>query len=273
MPGLSANERASFEKEGYVVPRFRLSSERVCLLQNTLDRLITDNPHVRPEQLISAHVQTPDDSANAEGVRGSRVFLDLAHDSDLLDLVESVIGRDIILWGCAVFCKPASDGMEVPMHQDGHYWPIRPLATCTVWVAIEDSDRENGCLRVVPRSHKQKKLYPHRTETGHVALSERIDPKAYPCTDAVDIELKAGQLSLHDVYMIHGSNPNLSTRRRTGVALRYMPASSYWDRGKISPDASDLVVNYASRPLWLVRGRDISERNDFTRGHFEERTS
>ena len=68
----------------------------------------------------------------SEGVAGSKVFLDLARDPMILDVVEQLIGRDICLWGCQVFCKPAGNGMEVPMHQDGNYWPIRPLATCTV---------------------------------------------------------------------------------------------------------------------------------------------
>ena len=66
----------------------------------------------------------------------------------------------MILWGCHVFCKPAGDGYATPWHQDGHYWPIRPLANCTVWVALEESTIENGCLRVIPRSHRDKVLHP-----------------------------------------------------------------------------------------------------------------
>ena len=268
MATLTPDELTQYKTRGYVVPSFRLSEQRVGVLQSALEELLERNPGIRPEQLISVHVQPPDGAPNAEGTRGVKAFLDLARDPDILDLVENAIGPDIVLWGCGMFCKPSSDGMEVPMHQDGHYWPIHPLATCTVWVAIEDSDKGNGCLRVVPGSHRNKALHPHSTETGHFALSERIAPEAYELDNVVDVELKAGQMSLHDVYMIHGSNPNTSTRRRTGIALRYMPASSYWDRGKLSPDASDLVVNYASRPLWLVRGTDTSGRNDFQVGHY-----
>ena len=216
---------------------------------------------------MAIHLETADGSPNAEGTRGSKVFLDLARDPEILDLVEGVIGPDIILWGCAMFCKPPEDGMEVPMHQDGHYWPIRPLATCTVWVAIEDSDRGNGCLRIVPGSHRGRVLHRHSTESGHVALSERVNDDAFDAADVVDVELEAGQMSLHDVYMIHGSNPNTSSRRRSGLAIRYMPGSSYWDRSHTTPDASDLVVDYSTRPLWLLRGRDATGRNDFEAGH------
>ena len=69
---------------------------------------------------------------------------------EIVELVSGVLGDDIILWGCHVFCKPAEQGYETPGHQDGHYWPIRPLANCTVWVALEASTVENGCLRVIP---------------------------------------------------------------------------------------------------------------------------
>ena len=67
-------------------------------------------------------------------------------------MVEAPIGPDVILWGCRIFCKPGGDGLEVPWHQDGHYLPIRPLATCTVWLALDRSDVGNGCLRVTPPS-------------------------------------------------------------------------------------------------------------------------
>jgi hypothetical protein len=268
MPRLNRAKIMQYAERGYVVPDFQLPAARVKHLQEALEKLIRDNPNVRPEQLISVHVRAPDGATNGEGIRGSEVFLELARDAGILDCVESVLGPDIVLWGCAMFCKPAGDGMAVPMHQDGHYWPIKPLATCTVWVAIEDSDRGNGCLQVVPGSHANKQVFGHETKQGHVALSEQVVPGAYDETRVVDVELRAGQMSMHDVYLLHGSNANASTRRRSGLALRYMPASSLWDRAHVSPDASELVVDYASRPLWLLRGRDASGLNDFDAGHF-----
>ncbi len=263
MAGLSAAEAETYRRDGYLIPDYRLPEEKLATLQRALDKLIADNPGVRPEQLISIHV----DGRNAEGTVGSKVFLDLAQDPDILDLVEGVLGPDIILWGCAMFCKPPGDGMAVPMHQDGHYWPIRPLANCTVWIAIEDSDVGNGCLQVVPGSHKAQIQYEHLKETGHVALSDRIREDAYDPADLVNVELKAGSLSMHDVYMIHGSNPNTSDRRRSGVAIRYMPATSHFDRAFRTPNSSEMVVDFSTRPLWLVRGEDRTGRNDFAVGH------
>ena len=132
---------------------------------------------------------------------------------------------------CQVFCKPASDGMEVPMHQDGHYWPIQPLATCTAWVAIDDSNVGNGCLRVIPGSHSGQHYYQHsKSDREHLVLNQHVDDPRVDIGNAVDVELSPGQFSLHDVYMIHGSNPNTSNERRAGVAIRYMPATSHFNR-------------------------------------------
>jgi ectoine hydroxylase-related dioxygenase (phytanoyl-CoA dioxygenase family) len=262
---LSPAEIERYRETGIVVPRHRLPTAQVDKLRATLDRLITENPGVRPERLVSIHIE----GKNAEGVRGSRDFLDLAHDPAILDLVEQVIGPDIILWGCQIFCKPGGDGMEVPWHQDGHYWPIRPLATCTVWVALDQSVIENGCLRVIPGSHRTKALYDHmREDRTDLVLNQRVQNGQFDPETALDIELQPGEMSMHDVFLIHGSNPNRSPRRRAGVAIRYMPATSYFDRGLMAPGAqSGYTVDFSTRPIWLLRGDDRSGRNDFHAGH------
>jgi len=264
MARLHADEIERYRVDGWVIPRFRLPAARVAAMATALDALLRDNPGVRPEKLVSAHVE----GDNGEGVRGSRAFLDLARDPEIVELVSGVLGDDIILWGCHVFCKPATEGYETPWHQDGHYWPIRPLANCTVWVALEASTAENGCLRVVPRSHAGRQLHAHlhedRTDlTLNQRLSTGIDEAS-----AVDLELQPGEMSLHDIYMIHGAKANRSTRRRTGVALRYMPATSVFERDLRPADGkTGLTLDFANRPLWLVKGRDRSGRNDLEVGH------
>ncbi|MDB5913511.1 MAG: phytanoyl-CoA dioxygenase family protein [Ramlibacter sp.] len=265
MASLSAQERARYADEGWVKPAFRLPAHQVDGMRAALDDLIARNPGVRPEKLVSAHIE----GDNGEGVRGSAAFLDLALDREIIDLVSGIVGEDVILWGCHVFCKPPVDGFETPWHQDGHYWPIRPLANCTVWVALEESAIENGCLRVIPGSHRPGKLYDHLHEDRQdLTLQQRLAPGTFDEAQAVDVDLQPGEMSLHDVYMIHGARANTSTRRRTGVALRYMPATSVFDRSLRPMDGKTGVpVNFARRPLWLVKGVDRSGRNDFTIGH------
>ncbi len=265
MARLTAPESAQYLAEGWVVPAFRLPAPQVQGLHGALEQLLHDNPGVRPEKLVSAHIE----GENSEGVRGSAAFLDLARDPAIVELVSGVIGDDVILWGCHVFCKPAAEGYETPWHQDGHYWPIRPLATCTVWVALEPSMRENGCLRVVPGSHRARRLHAHLTEDRNdLTLNQRLAADSFDESRAVDIELEPGQMSLHDVYMIHGAAANRSAQRRTGVALRYMPATSVFERHLRPADGnSGVPVDFSRRPLWLLKGVDRSGRNDFEVGH------
>ena len=265
MARLTTAERERYAREGWVVPAWRLPAARVATMRAALDRLIADNPGIRPERLVSAHLE----DENTEGVRGQRAFLDLASDPELVELVADAIGPDVILWGCQVFCKPGGDGLETPWHQDGHYWPIRPLATCTAWIALDPSTRANGCLRVIPGSHRARRLLKHlREDRSDVVLTSRVDDPEFDETKAVDIELEPGQMSLHDVYMIHGAAPNRAPQRRAGVAIRYMPGSSVFDRALMPTNAlSGYTVDFARRPLWLLRGEDRTGRNDFAIGH------
>jgi hypothetical protein len=258
---LSSAEKSFYAEKGYVVPAWSFPRARIDEMRGALDKLIADNPGIRPEKLVSAHLEN-----GREGVKGSRAFLELAQDAQLVELISDAIGADVILWGCQVFCKPGGDGLETPFHQDGHYWPIRPLATCTAWIALDPSKKENGCLRVVPRSHAGKELFPHlREDREDLVLTNRI--QNFDESSAVDIELEPGQMSLHDVYMIHGATVNRSPMRRAGVAIRYMPGSSVFDRELMKPGSSSgYLVDFSSRPLWLLKGKDRTGRNDFRIG-------
>ena len=261
---LTESEVKRFHQNGYVVPDYALPAETINKLNSALEETIEFNPSVRPEHLVSVHI----DRVNDEGVRGHNTWLELAHHPGILDRVEQLIGPDIVLWGCKVFCKPASDGMAVPMHQDGHYWPIEPLATCTAWIAIDDSNVGNGCLRVVPGSHIGKRYYEHsKSDRENLVLNQHVDDARIDLDDAVDLELHPGQFSLHDVFLIHGSNPNTSGKRRAGVAIRYMPATSHFNRSLYeTSEGSGYLVNFATRPLWLLRGNDRGN-NNFQIGH------
>ena len=265
MTRLTQDEIDRYNERGYLIPPYRLPAAQLERLRGTLDRLIRENPGVRPEKLVSAHIE----GDNGEGVKGSADFLALAKDPEIVDMVSQVIGEDVILWGCQVFCKPGGDGFETPWHQDGHYWPIRPLANCTVWVALDDSAPENGCLRVIPGSHREKRTHPHLMEEREdLVLSQRTADDAFDESQAADVVLEAGQMSMHDIFMIHGANANRSARRRAGVAIRYMPGTSVFERNLNPADGrSGIPVVFAKRPLWLLRGRDRTGRNDFRVGH------
>ncbi len=259
---LAKSDVETYHRDGILIPRWRLPPQRLAELRDAVDAMLAANPGVRPEKLVSAHV-----AEGTEGVKGHKAFLSLAQEPAILDMVEQLIGPDIILWGGHLFCKPAGDGLEVPWHQDGHYWPIRPLATVTVWVALDDSTVENGCLRVIPGSHADRRHYEHEKMAGDLALDRGLAPGSYDPDSARDVVLKAGQMSMHDVYLLHGSNANNSPHRRAGIALRYMPATSLFDRTIEVPNTTPgLKTDFARRPLWLMRGTNPAG-NDLSIGH------
>lgn len=184
----------------------------------------------------------------------------------VLDAVAQILGEDIILWGSGLFCKSAVGGKATPWHQDAEYWPIRPLRTCTVWIAIDHSTTANGCLRVISGSHKARKMYAHQANSSkNYVLNQEIAPDAMPDASPVDIELKPGAISIHDAFLVHGAEPNNSGQRRAGVAFRYMPASSHFDRELAHRQTTELgVVDISKRHLHLVRGVNRESRNDLS---------
>ncbi len=264
MSGLSPAEQKHYHEQGYVIPSYRLPPEQLAELREAVDWVIENNPQARPEHLVSVHVV----NNQPERIKGHPSFLDLVGDSVILDLVESAIGRDILLWGAHLFCKPVKTGMEVPMHQDGEYWPIRPLATCSVWIAMDEATPENGCLRVIPGSHRDKRLLGHDTNNSDdLTLNQQLKPEEYAEEDAADIVLQPGQISLHDIYMVHGSKPNRSDKRRAGYVLRFMPTTSHFDRnlGAEITRKTGGQVDFVTRSLILMRGEDACGKNDITR--------
>jgi non-heme Fe2+,alpha-ketoglutarate-dependent halogenase len=135
-----------------------------------------------------------------------------------------VIGPNILRWGSSFFTKNARDPSFVSWHQDSTYWGLEPPDIVTARVALSDSVVENGAMRVVPDAHKLDQV-PHRDTFAANDLLSRgqeiavdIDPAR-----AVALELQPGEMSLHHVRLVHGSDPNPSDRRRIGFAIRYLP--------------------------------------------------
>jgi ectoine hydroxylase-related dioxygenase (phytanoyl-CoA dioxygenase family) len=248
---LNEGQVKAYRERGYVKADFRLSASVLEDLRADQKRLVAREPRFRD---LCPNLLTHD-------LR----FLEIARTPEILEMVEQLIGPDFALWNSSLFAKPAFDGQRTPWHQDGQYWPIRPLATCTVWIALDDSTPENGCLRVIPGSHHERRLRVHRAlEASDVTLNQELDPSEYDPSRAEDIILEAGQMSLHDVYLLHGSEANRSPRPRRGMTLRFMPTTSHLDRELASRQAAELgVLDHADRTLFLVRGMDRSGRNDF----------
>lgn len=251
---LSPREVEVYHRDGLVIPEINLGTDFVDKLQRKALDFLAANPDLDPNYAPAI-------------VERDKEWLEFAKSSELLDCVEQIIGSDIILWGSSLFCKSARGGKATPWHQDGQYWPIRPLSTCTAWIAFDHVTPENGCMRFVPGSHRAQETFPHETDDSKdLTLNQAIQDRARADAQGRDIVLAPGDFSLHDVYLIHGSNRNDSGNRRGGLVFRFMPATSLYDRALARQQVEQLgVIDISQRELHLLRGTDRSGGNDIYR--------
>ena len=237
--------RGQYEQDGYVVVRDVLDSGLVREASAHVDWLLAKNPGLRPEQL--GHTLMRDDP----------FWVRLVGDERLLGIAEQFIGPHIALFASHYISKPPYDGQAVLWHQDGSYWPLDPMEVVTLWLAIDESTPENGCLRVIPGTHTLalQTLRP-RKDVANVLESE-MDPSFVDESRAVDLVLAPGDVSVHHPHVIHGSNANLSPKRRCGLTIRYIPTSTRIVTEKPHPSAFLLrgeavpgVNVYQPRPLY-----------------------
>jgi non-heme Fe2+,alpha-ketoglutarate-dependent halogenase len=193
-----------------------------------------------------------------------RFVWELATHPRVLDCVEAVLGPDVMLLATHFFCKypvatapgarPFTDGREdsperfVAWHQDVTYWGLEPPMAITAWYAVDDSDASNGCMRVIPGTHHGIREHGTSDRAGNLlSINQEVPVTPEEEAIAVDLELAAGEISLHHGMLIHGSNPNRSGLRRCGLTIRYVP-----------PHVRHAAENSLKRP-WnalLLRGQD-----------------
>jgi len=154
---------------------------------------------------------------------------EMATHPKILDQIEAIVGPNILLLATHFFCKygdPAAEEEKfVAWHQDVTFWGLEPAYAITAWYAVDDVDQANGCMRVVPGTHVDG-IQEHgkaQQEGNLLSINQEVAVSAEDEERAVDIVLKAGQMSLHDGTLIHGSLTNNSDRRRCGLTLRYVP--------------------------------------------------
>lgn len=237
---LTPQEIEQYRKEGYCLPAGPVFDEGKFqrLLEHFEKKLTVWPKNQRPEAMDTPHFGDP-------------ALNEWAIAPEVVDLVEPLLGPDIILFSTHFICKPKGDGRRVPWHEDSAYWKmlLDPMEVATVWLALDPSTVKNGCMYVVPWSHNTGKKgfsdYEKVDTTKSVfdteiVKSDRRDELAVPC------ELQPNHCSLHDARTQHGSPPNTSDMRRCGWTLRFIPAHC-----RLNPEYADRQLMY------LARGRNI----------------
>ena len=149
---------------------------------------------------------------------------DLVIEPRILDLVEDLLGPNLICNMTHYFCKMPGEAKQVAWHQDASYWPLTPSKVVTVWLAIDDVDDENGPMTVIPGSHRHGQIPFAELDDRDVNVLGQSVPNPLDWGDEpVPFIMKSGRVSLHSDLLLHGSVPNRSQRRRCGLTLRYNP--------------------------------------------------
>ena len=250
---LSAAQVAHYNAEGYVKPLRVFDDAEAAGNRAYFDWLLAE---------MSRQNDGRDSYAiNAYHVRCAGIW-DIMTNPRILDLVEDIIGPDIVAWGSHFFCKLPHDPKAVPWHQDASYWPLTPARTVTVWLAIDDADAENAAMQFLPGTHRLGPLEWREANRPSVLNQEIVGAETLgrPVTD----DLRAGEMSLHADMLAHGSSPNGSGRRRCGLTVRYCPPSVRaldpgWARQSILCRGSDPSGHWAHNPR--PDGEDVSPGN------------
>jgi len=236
-PLISPEQVHSFNEEGYLIYRQPVFEEgKFQRLRTVFERILKEQTQagIRPEALDKPHYIYPE-------------LFEWILSDEIMDLVEPILGPDMLFFASHFICKPKGDGKRVPWHEDSAYWKnlISPMEAVTVWLAIDSSTKENGCMYVIPRSHETGKKgfsdYEGVDVTKSVFPTEIVKPQQRDEL-AVPIKLQANQCSLHDSKMIHGSPPNTSDKRRCGFTMRFVRGSV-----KLNPEWENQLRFYPAR--------------------------
>lgn len=233
-----------YQNEGYTICRQVLDGGTLAAMTAYLNEFIADMSKImRPEHLDKPHVW-------------NKRILDFCLTPSLLDHVEAFIGPDIALFSSHIISKAKGDGLAVPWHQDAIYWDLEPMNVITLWLAIDPSTVENGCMQVIPGTHTRGALeHVQDTDPSGKVLDRGLRPEFVEASKAVNCVLAPGDCSFHAPYLIHGSTPNKSDKRRCGFTMRFMPTSTKMLRN------GPLSKWFVNHPVYLCRGKDRTNNN------------
>ena len=259
MSYLTSNQLKQYEDEGFVSPIDIFSKEKAKEIRNEIELIEKDMPEeLEKSGRYNAHLISP-------------LLDEVTHNPKILDAVESLIGKNILVCGTTLFIKNPFVKVFVSYHQDAKYIGLEPYNWVTAWVAITESNEENGCMRMWSGSHKDNlKDHDQMFNEGNL-LTRGQTINNVPKEKVKSLVLKAGQMSLHHPKVVHGSELNKSNDRRIGFVIQsYIGTNVKQVLGKNSVQLARGVDNFnyhkkIGRPKSLMNNSDLKikkEEND-----------
>jgi ectoine hydroxylase-related dioxygenase (phytanoyl-CoA dioxygenase family) len=244
---ITPEEKARLEADGFLRVGPVLTDEELAEARVNVDRIVAEQVRLgkRPEYAMAIHAL-------------DAYFMRLACHPRLLDILEGVMGPDIVLVSTHLLCKPPHDGHPVSWHQDGAFAPIEPMSLVTLYLALDDCDAGNGCMRMLPGSHKTGPARHDVIREGDATRKE-LSREVIDAYESFPLELHAGECSLHLPWTIHGSDANRSDRRRAALPMRYISGATRLVQvtdDNMNPEKQP--VDPTAQVRW-VRGQHLSE--------------
>jgi non-heme Fe2+,alpha-ketoglutarate-dependent halogenase len=238
---LTREQIAAFNRDGYLAGIRIFDEQEIRGIRHYFDQLL--------EKTLAAGGDSY--SISTAHLRYGRVYDILTHPR-IVALIKDLLGENVIAWGSHFFCKMPGDGKRVSWHQDSSYWPLTPSMAVTAWLAIDDASVENACMRYIPGSHHHGHLTYALSENDEANVLNQTVAGAEKFGRPVDVELKAGEISIHSDLLLHGSEANQSNKRRCGLTLRYCPtivrAGLSWNAKGVVVSGKDETGHWANPP-------------------------
>ena len=208
MSYLSSNQLKQYDNEGFVSPINIFSKDKAKEIRNEIELIENEMPEeLKNSGRYNAHLISP-------------LLDEVTHNPKILDAVQSLIGKNILVCGTTLFIKNPNEKGFVSYHQDAKYIGLEPHNWVTAWVAITDSNENNGCMRMWSGSHKDNlKDHDQKFNEGNL-LTRGQTIKNVPKKETTPLVLEAGQMSLHHPKVVHGSEVNKSNDRRIGFVIQ-----------------------------------------------------
>ena len=251
MSYLSSKQLKQYKDEGFVSPINIFSKKKAKEIRNEIEFIEKKMPsELEKSGRYNAHLISP-------------LLDEVTHNSKILDSVQSLIGENILVCGTTLFIKNPNEKGFVSYHQDAKYIGLEPHNWVTAWVAITDSNENNGCMRMWSGSHKNNlKDHDQKFNEGNL-LTRGQTVKNVPYEELIPVVLNAGQMSLHHPAVVHGSDLNRSNDRRIGFVIQsYIGTNVKQILGKNSVQLARGVDNFnfhekIKRPNLLMGQDDI----------------
>lgn len=238
---LTQDQIEQFNRDGYIKGIRIYSGEEITTIRRYFDDLLA--------KVIAAGGDSY--SISSAHLKYGKVW-DILTNQRIVAVIKDLLGENVIGWGSHFFCKMPRDGKQVAWHQDASYWPLTPSKAVTCWLAVDDADVENACMRFVAGSHHHGAMtFRPSDPQEHNVLNQTIE-NVEQYGHFVDDILKAGEASFHSDLLLHGSDANLSHRRRCGLTLRYAAADVRahldWNQKGVWVSGHDPSGHWANRP-------------------------